>query len=37
MMADTIAYFEDLLKTVPARLADLAGDAAAQKPAADRW
>ena len=36
-MTDTIARFESLLKTVPARLVDLGEDAVAHKPAADRW
>ena len=37
MMADTIAQFESLLKTVPARLVDLPDEAVAHKPAAGRW
>jgi DinB superfamily len=44
-MTETVAHFEELLQTVPQRLADLvddgvddgADDAAAYKPAPDRW
>jgi hypothetical protein len=36
-MTDTIARLEELLKTVPPRLADLADDATARKPAPNRW
>jgi hypothetical protein len=36
-MTDTIAHFEELLKTAPRRLVDLGDDAVAHKPAPDRW
>jgi hypothetical protein len=36
-MTATIARLEELLKTVPQRLADLPDDAAAHKPAPNRW
>ncbi|MCX6629637.1 MAG: DinB family protein [Candidatus Solibacter sp.] len=36
-MTGTIAHFEELLKTVPQRLADVADEAAAHKPGGDRW
>ena len=36
-MTGTIARLEELLKTVPPRLADLADDAVALKPAPNRW
>src|ERR1017187_10307816 len=36
-MTDAIARLEELLKTVPQRFADIPDDAAALKPAPDRW
>jgi hypothetical protein len=36
-MTDTIARFEELLKTVPRRLVDVSDETAAHKPAPDRW
>ena len=36
-MTDAIARLEELLKTVPQRLADIPDDAAALKPAPNRW
>ena len=36
-MTDTIAHLEELLRTVPPRLVDFSDDAAALKPAPDRW
>jgi hypothetical protein len=36
-MTDTIARLEELLKTVPQRLADIPDDDAALKPAPNRW
>jgi DinB family protein len=36
-MTDTVEHFEELLNTVPRRLAGFAEDAVARKPAADRW
>ena len=36
-MNEPIAHFEELLKTVPQRLADIADDDAAHKPAPNRW
>ena len=36
-MTDTIAHFEELLKTAPRRLVDVSDDAAAHKPAPNRW
>ena len=36
-MTETIAHLEELLKTVPQRLADIPEDDAARKPAPDRW
>jgi hypothetical protein len=36
-MTESIAHFEALLKTVPARLVDLGDDAVACKPAPNRW
>ena len=36
-MTDTIARFEEILKTVPKRLVDLGDDAAARKADPNRW
>jgi hypothetical protein len=36
-MTATISHFEELLKTVPRRLADIADGDAARKPAPNRW
>ena len=36
-MNEPIAHFEELLKTVPKRLVDLADDAVSHKPAPNRW
>src|SRR5664279_1547105 len=36
-MNQPIAHFEELLKTVPKRLVDLADDAVSHKPAPNRW
>ena len=36
-MTGAIAHFEELLQTVPRRLADLKDDDAAHKPAPNRW
>ena len=36
-MTDTIAHFEEILRTTPARLVDLADDAVTHKPAPNRW
>ena len=36
-MTGAIAHFEELLKTVPQRLVDVADAAAAHKPAPNRW
>jgi hypothetical protein len=36
-MTATISHFEELLKTVPRRLADIADAAAAHKPGPNRW
>ena len=36
-MNEPIGHFEELLKTVPKLLADLADDAVARKPAPNRW
>ena len=36
-MTATISHFEELLKTVPRRLADIPDDAVALKAAPDRW
>jgi hypothetical protein len=36
-MNEPIGHFEELLKTVPKRLAALADDAVARKPAPNRW
>src|SRR5664279_930174 len=36
-MNQPIAHFEELLRTMPARLVDLGDDAVAHKPAPNRW
>jgi DinB superfamily len=36
-MTDMIAHLEELLNTVPRRLADIPDDVAAHKPAPNRW
>jgi hypothetical protein len=36
-MTETVARFEELLNTVPVRLAGFTEEAAAWKPASDRW
>ncbi len=36
-MTETVVRFEELLNTVPERLAGFTEDAAARKPAPDRW